>query len=196
MFIDWTHAKANAENMYNNEKYKNYVGSGLITGTQWDVMLKKMLGKTIGETTGKSEIKLTELNLTNSATFGNYMDTSIQYTGRLAIADKGKTNSGYWTLKPFGIKTTGTTTKYSSNNGDLLTTGASKISQVYHIYDIAGNLWEWTEENSLYSTSDQYRVGRGGSYYDSSSISACYRNYYPLDYTGLGVGFRTVLYIK
>ena len=39
MFIDWNHSKQNAESMYNND----YVNSGLITGTQWDVILNKFI---------------------------------------------------------------------------------------------------------------------------------------------------------
>lgn len=192
-FIDWDTSKKNAESMYSN----NYVSSGLITGTQWDVMLKKMVGKTIGETTGDSKVILTEADLINSLKWGNHMDNSIPYTGRLARTDCGSTTSNYWTLKPFGGETTGTTASYNSNNGDLLTTGASKTVQVYHIYDLAGNLWEWTEEVSHYEKNNNYRVSRGGSYINASGLyPACYRNYYSVSYTALNVGFRVVLYIK
>ncbi len=184
MFIDWTYAKENAESMYNN----NYVSSGLITGTQWDVILNTLINKT----------NLVSGDITDSNKWGNYMNNSISYNGRLARADYNSTNSNTWTLKPFETKTTGTTTKYSSNNGDLLTTGASSITEKYHIFDLAGNLWEWTEEDSHYATSGQYRVCRGGSY---SSFSS----YYPVcsrfggdiaSHTGYDVGFRVVLYIK
>ncbi len=189
-FIDWDNAKKNAKSMYTSN---NYVSSGLITGTQWDVMLKKMVGKTIGE----DKIILTEADLTNSSRWGNYMDNSIPYKGRLARADYNSTNSNSWTLKPFGSETIGTTASYSSNNGDLLTTGSSKTAQVYHIYDIAGNLWEWTEENSYYSTSGQYRVFRGGSSCDiSNSYPVCYRICNDVSYTSQGFGFRVALYIK
>ena len=183
MFIDWTHSKANAESMYNN----NYVSSGLITGTQWDVILNTLINKT----------DLTSTDMTNSSTWGNYMNNSISYTGRLARADYGTTNSSAWTLKPFGTLTSGTTATYSSNNGDLLTTGASATTEKYHIYDIAGNLWEWTEEDSHYATSGQCRVLRGGCLWDASSdCPACYRGCNSVSYTGLPVGFRAVLYIK
>ena len=182
-FVDWTHSKANAESMYNN----NYVSSGLITGTQWDVILNTLINKT----------DLTSTDMTNSSAWGNYMNNSISYTGRLARADYGTTNSSAWTLKPFGTLTTGTTTTYSSNNGDLLTTGASSTTEKYHIYDIAGNLWEWTEEDSHYATSGQYRVSRGGTYLNSSGdYPACYRGCSSVGYTGLELGFRAVLYIK
>ena len=189
MFIDWTHAKANAESMYDSQ----YVSSGLITGTQWDVMLKKMVGKTIGETTGDSKVILTETDLTNSGVWGNYINNSISYTGRLARA-----NSSAWTIEPFGTVTSGTTTTYSSDNGELLTTGASKIAQVYHIYDVAGNLWEWTEETSSYLENSQYGEFRGGGFiYNSSSRPVCYRcRADHVWWTGYFVGFRVVLYIR
>ena len=183
-FVDWTHSKANAESMYNN----NYVSSGLITGTQWDVILN----------TFKSKAGLSDSDITSSGSWGNYMNNSIAYTGRLARADYNSTNSSAWTLKPFGTATTGTTSSYSSNNGDLFTTGASDTTQKYHIFDIAGNLWEWTEEDSHYATSGQYRVIRGGSCRNTSSdFPACYRcGDCTTSWTDDTFGFRAVLYIK
>lgn len=184
MFIDWTHSKANAESMYNN----NYVSSGLITGTQWDVILNTLINKT----------DLTSTDMTNSRTWGNYINNSIEYTGRLARADYGKTDSSAWTLKPFETLTSGTTATYSIDNGELLTTGASATTEKYHIFDIAGNLWEWTEEDSHYATRGQYRVIRGGVYTsDFSNFSACYRDgVCTVSNTFLNVGFRAVLYIN
>lgn len=192
-FIDWNTSKKNAESMYNN----NYVSSGLITGTQWDVILNKMVGKTIGETTGNDTITLVESDLTNSSRWGNYRNTVIQYNGRLA---KASYTSSKWYLPVFGLEiTNGTTSNYSNDNtyGDLLTTGASKIAQSYHIYDIAGNLWEWTDEVSHYATNDNCRVLRGGSYITASGpYPACYRTYSAVSDTDLHLGFRAVLYIK
>ena len=180
MFIDWTHAKANAENMYNN----NYVSSGLITGTQWDVILNTLINKT----------DLTSTDMTNSSTWGNYMNNAISYTGRSARSEK----PGDWILKPFGTLTSGTTEiYYSGSDGDLLTTGASATTEKYHMFDLAGNLWEWTEEDSHYATSGQYRVFRGGCYFNhSNGCPACYRHFDLVSTTLLGVGFRPVLYIK
>ena len=179
-FIDWTTSQANAKNMYNTES----VSSGLITGTQWDVMLNKMVEKGTIESG----------DLTDSANWGNHMNNSIEYTGRMARAWV----SGSWYQGAFGEKTTSKTTSYSSNNGDLLTTGASRQTERYHIYDIAGNLWEWTDECSTYSSNAQYCVLRGGDDIDSSSVyPACYRSGNgTVSHTGLDVGFRVVLYIK
>ena len=182
-FIDWDKSKANAEKMYANN---SYVKSGLITGTQWDVILNKMVEKT----------DLTASSLTNSESWGNYKNKQLTFTGRKAVASHNGSN---WILAPFGTQTTdGTKGTYSGNGGELLTTGASTTTQKYHIFDIAGNLWEWTEEDSHYQASGQYRVFRGGSYVNSSSdYPACYRaGNHSVSDTALRVGFRAVLYIK
>ena len=181
-FVDWTHSKANAESMYNN----NYVSSGLITGTQWDVILNTM----------KSKAGLSDSDITNSNSWGNYKNKQLTFTGRKAVASHNGSN---WILAPFGTQTTdGTKGTYSGNGGELLTTGASTTTQKYHIFDIAGNLWEWTEEDSHYQTSGQYRVLRGGGYLNTSSDNpACYRSGDDtVSNTSLSIGFRAVLYIK
>ena len=181
-FVDWTHSKANAESMYNN----NYVSSGLITGTQWDVILNTM----------KSKAGLSDSDITNSNSWGNYKNKQLTFTGRKAVASHNGSN---WILAPFGTQTTdGTKGTYSGNGGELLTTGASATTQKYHIFDIAGNLWEWTEEDSHYQTSGQYRVVRGGDYLNPSGYGpACYRyGSCTVSYTDFSVGFRAVLYIK
>ena len=186
MFIDWNMSQKNAKNMYNTES----VSSGLITGTQWDVMLKQMVERT----------DLTETDLTNSANWGNHANNSIEYKGRMA--------RGYytdaWYLAAFGGKTEGGTSSYSSDNGDVLTTGASRQTEKYHVYDVAGNLWEWTDETSLYKagngneTNVQYHILRGGEYLaPSAAYPACYRYGLVTDSNPvLTVGFRVVLYLK
>ena len=185
-FVDWTHSKANAENMYNN----NYVNSGLITGTQWDVILNTM----------KSKARLSDSDIIiSSSSWGNYKDKQLTFTGRKAVAYHN-TGSVY-TLQPFGAETINgikETHTDAAGEGELLTTGASSTTEKYHIFDIASNLWEFTEENSHYSTSGQHRVIRGGSFREKSyNCTASYRDGpMTLDFTGLGTGFRVVLYIK
>ena len=186
-FIDWTTSQKNSKNMYDTTS----VSSGLITGTQWDVMLKQIVERT----------DLTEADLVNSVNWGNYINNSIEYKGRIA---KAVWSSNVWHLAAFLGETEGKTSSYSSNNGDLLTTGASKQTEKYHIYDVAGNLSEWTEEESLYKkenaneTNVQMHNIRGGGYFNLPvNIPACYRNGdHLVNDTGLSVGFRVVLYIK
>ena len=184
-FIDWTHAKSNAENMKND----NYVSSGLITGTQWDVILDTLVSKT----------NLTNADIINSTSWGNFRDTSIPYTGRKATS---YVSSGYWYLPAFGNVETSTTTSYSDNHGDLLTTGASPVTEKYHIFDIAGNVWEMTEETALYSTEDQNHMHRSGGFNNpAAGYPACVRYTANSSYSGNNctrenIGYRVVLYIK
>ncbi len=183
MFIDWIHSHINAKSMYNTSS----VSSGLITGTQWDVMLKQIVKRT----------ELTEEDLINSEKWGNYRDTNITYIGRKL------TSTGY-SLLSFGGQTNSTKTIYSSDgDGDLLTTGASNQTETYHIFDIAGNLWEHTEEISLWhkdanQDNIQRHTMRGGSFlHNYGMYPACYRLVDTGDsYTYSYTGFRVVLYIK
>ena len=185
-FIDWTTSQKNAKNMYNTAS----VSSGLITGTQWDVMLKQLVKRT----------DLTEGDLNNSVNWGNHSNNSIEYNGRLARA----WYSGVWYLGAFRGETEGKTSSYSSGNGDLLTTGASKQTEKYHIFDVAGNLWEWTDETSLYKagtaseTNIQYYVIRGGECVNNSDgQSGSFRAGNGItSQSEFSVGFRVVLYLK
>ncbi len=179
IFISQINSKKSAEKMYENS---DYVTSGLITGTQWDVMLNKFIG-----TTNQNGLILTENDIKNSSKWGNHANTNIRYTGRAANLFQSGNN---WYIGPWGTKqtnaTTGTYTEY--------TTGASKAAEAYHTYDVAGNVFEWTEEIGEKTINS---VLRGGSCYHDSANSACYRHGSHLSsYMFFELGFRVVLYIK
>ncbi len=182
IFIDYTNSKANAEKMYENN---DYVTSGLITGTQWDVMLNKFIG-----TTNANGVTFTEADMKNSNQWGNYNNNNLTYTGRSATIFQSGSN---WYITQWGAKQTNAETK--ANTRTVFTTGASKATEAYHTYDVAGNVWERTEE---VGQGIAYRVNRAGSCFDASgTYPACSRD-------GRGtvssvhyvIGFRTVLYIK
>lgn len=172
-FVDWPHAKANTKLMYDND----YVYSGLITGTQWDVILNTMINKT----------GMTTANMTNSGTWGNYNNDSLTFSGTSSIY-VASTAYQY----PFG--------NTSVTGYNIYKTGESASTMKYGIADIAGNLWEWTEEASFYggNIATQYKEIRGGSFSaDSPTYSACYRAGNCTDaYSGPAAGFRAVLYMK
>ena len=81
----------------------------------------------------------------------------------------------------------------NSWRGSVVLTGSSSEYKVKNIYDLAGNVSEWTME-SCYSVG---RVCRGGAYRDPGylyPISARgYRN--PSNAEGIYVGFRVALYL-
>ena len=176
-FISWTQSQINAQSMYNT----NSVSSALITGTQWDVMINKI---------ASAESK----SLTSSGAWGNYYDVATTYTGRYATYNTSTTK-----LNAFSAEESTNATK-AANNYVLLTTGASEKVKAYNVYDVAGNLWEWTEETSYYggNSATQYRVLRGGSCNNASATyPACYRGgNNTVSLTNYTVGFRAVLYMK
>ena len=79
---------------------------------------------------------------------------------------------------------------YTSNLKQL--SGANDNWKTKNIYDLAGNVWEWTYEADYSS-----RIHRGGGYFsngDSSPVS--YRSHDLPSYTCDYIGFRLRLYIK
>ena len=79
---------------------------------------------------------------------------------------------------------------YTSNQKQL--SGANDNWKTKNIYDLAGNVWEWTYE--AYSS---YRIWRGASYdNDGDDRSVSYRNIINPSRTGDSLGFRLRFYIK
>ena len=98
----------------------------------------------------------------NSSSWGNHNDS----TGN------AKTNSG------------------SSNMN--YTTGRNEAWKANNIYDLAGNVWDWTTE----AHSSGKRVVRGGYYsYNGSNLPASVRGIDDSDYSDGSIGFRPALYL-
>ncbi len=77
---------------------------------------------------------------------------------------------------------------------DKTTTGSKEAYAVKNIYDMAGNVWEWTLE----AFDNDRRISRGGVYYDSgSTYPASYRSYDDGPTDGLlNFGSRVALYVN
>ena len=76
--------------------------------------------------------------------------------------------------------------------GSIALTGISEDYKVNNIYDLAGNVREWTME----SYGKIYRVARGGNYTATGYVSPTSRRDYTLPYYNFDyIGFRITLYL-
>ena len=82
-------------------------------------------------------------------------------------------------------------------SGGTHTVGLKKPNR-WGLYDIYGNVWEWTE--NIYKNysdknfADNKRAVRGGSWHSSAGgWHSSYRKAYPPDYRGISIGFRLIM---
>ena len=160
-----------AQTLANSMESGKYTSS-LMFGVQWDLVLKYL------ETKGTAQADLKN----NSTSIGNYNNNLWEITNENS---KYAPNGSGWTSGARGKK--------ESNQTVLLSTGASETFSKQGIYDIAGNVGEWTLEY----TSDSSRpcAIRGGDYGNGGSDDpAAKRNGYATGNYGGTDGFRVSLY--
>ena len=147
----------------------------------------------------KAKITSTEILTKDSTTIGNYMNSAFQLsqTGKYAICLNYVANSKWNTSTTVTANFVDASRKKIvqslEGNGILVTTGTSEQNKVMNMYDIAGNVVEWTLENS--SPTYAPCVYRGGGYDNigSSRSSSSYYDRYT-DHTNDGIGFRVSLF--
>ena len=156
--------------------------SSLMFGVQWDLVLQYL------ETKGTSQSDLK----TNSTNWGNYENNLWNITNansKYAIYDD-KLENFDWTSGAYGIK--------DSDTIVLLSTGASDDFSKQGIYDLAGNVSEFTLEHAnLISRALGERpcCERGGDYGSNGSYNpAAYRDVNDATDFEDYIGFRVVLY--
>ena len=131
----------------------NNITTMMITGSLWDETLEWLVKS--GATNSAGTTLTYQLVGSNSTTFGNYKNATFSYIAKDAE-------------QPVETETKET------SKGVLIPTGSTEYTKTNNIYDMAGNVCEWTTEaNSAYS-----RVNRGGSCYSyGSSYPMANRNF-------------------
>ena len=148
--------------------------SSLMFGVQWDLVLAFMHNKgNIADSTLTS----------NSTTIGNSCNSRFQLSqiGQYVVCSNYSLSSTWnQSTKPttnFVDSSRNKIAQSSDGNGILVTTGTSETNKVMNIYDIAGNVWEWTLELTSYPGTNRPCARRGGGFYDTgSSLPAAYRS--------------------
>ena len=148
-FINWYNAYKRSKQMRGTSP----VHTNLIWGIQWDETLKWLIDS--GEKTYAEVVS-------DSASWGNYSGVSFTY-----MLTSGITTDGA------GTEAGETATK--SISATIIPTGSTERNKANNIYDLAGNMDEWTMEYNGYGG----RCFHGGSYENDGS-------YYPAHYRGYG----------
>ena len=169
--------------------------SSLMFGVQWDLVLAFMSKDT-------AKITSTDVLTKYSTTIGNYIDSTFDLNrGKYAQYDKlGDTWNNFDSALGSIVVSNETTGKMkkteqsSYENGILLTTGGTEQSKVMNIYDIAGNVSEWTLEKT--SDTDVPCADRGGDYglTGSDNTAALRGNRISTGLSSRDIGFRVSLF--
>ena len=157
------------------------VSSSLMFGIQWDLVLRFLSNKGVE----------TKFLIDNSENWGNY---KLEYPLNQSTAHgyKGIYASSKLTWSEIESEYTHNGTEYIA-----LSTGATERNKKKNIYDLAGNMWEWTLEHATYV----YRgtscpcADRGGNFVGSGgNYPASYRNYITTSASSCAIGLRVSLY--
>jgi len=179
--VTYDEAKAYAEGMYTTTPT---VRSGLLTGTAWDTMVSW-----IAQTSNSGSDYVT-----NNQANGNNINSSFQVNGWYAVGpnDTGEKREAW---------VQGSYTK-QAGQACLIGTGLVDAFKMNNIYDLAGNVWEYTYETMQDGNGNDMRVARGGDYFthisatDQSGAEVAYL--IPMDSDKQDrneSGFRVMLYL-
>ena len=172
-YIDYNNANTVAQAMINNSATYGTTKSGLITGTQWDTIMKWYQNSNI--------------NVDTTQDWGTYREFTYSGNGKyFAYSGSAPTTWAEGVFTRTGNRVHPSYPYYYHASG-LNSNGIKK-----NIADLGGNVCEWTAE-----TCSTDRVYRGGAADCSiAAFPASYRLNHSDDTTLHGLGFRTVLYIQ
>ena len=116
-YTTWYNAYEKCKTLSDNN---NNIETGLIWGNQWDRTLMWLMEcNAKDETTGKSKEEV----ISDSTSWGNYRNATFTYTN-----------------------SSGVTATKNENSSTRIPTGSSDYTKANNIYDLAGNMYEWTME--------------------------------------------------
>ena len=188
-YISQTNSKTVSENMYGESKT---IKSYLIDGTAWDTITQW-----VSDSTKKS--------VTDSTAWGNYYNANYTLKGLYARHQGRTAKDNVWRWFPAYVYNNGSYTKgseYTEVATGVTVEGDPTRNSACNIYDMAGNMWEWTTETGKHDSkatdATNYAVRRGGSFnnYGSDDPVSGRTGAYSVGGYDISIGFRVVLYIQ
>ena len=144
-------------------------------------------------------IKGASTNVETGMIWGNQWDRTLMWlieTGsktKEQIADDSTSWGNYYNATFEYVNSSGSTATKNEGSSTRIPTGSAEYTKANNIYDLAGNVRDWTMEAS----STYYRVYRGGDYdYSGDNYPADNRYYSNPTSSGYYYGCRSALYIK
>ena len=151
--------------MYKRCKNLRGKNTNVETGIAWGNQFDRTLAWLV-ETGSKTKEQIAD----DSTSWGNYRNATFEY-----------------------INSSGNTATKNKDSNTRIPTGSAEYTKANNIYDLSGNVWDWTMEAFF----TYNRVLRGGSYGHTVTDSpAAYRGGYRPSYSYNDDGCRSALYIK
>ncbi len=227
-FISQDHAKSASEKMYEGSES---VDSKLVDGVAWDTIVNwtATTGIDVNDSTAYGNFEDTNKTYTgwhaehisSSQVAGQSGGTLGWLYSKYLLNESTILNNNLLTEEEWNRKQEyyqsvdgNDTTKNNLMKRIELPTGSFDDFKLKNIYDLAGNMWEWTTEEDYHKRENkdnkltskeiaesdaQYAVIRGGCLdHQGEPASLCSRDgcNSALTRTYVGIGFRVVLYIK
>lgn len=162
-----------ARSIYPSDNVSYAVVSNLVYGVQWDAVMSFFKSMPGGA----------------NKTGGNYLGSVFPFFGK--YMDNKETMT--YVLDSIS-------TEKENTNTTIFTSGSTSYAKINNIYDLGGNVKEWTMEavTSVLDDSVSYsRIVRGGSYKQTEQDAGVkVRESKIQTYSALDTGFRIALYIK
>ena len=138
-------------------------------------------------------------NVETGMIWGNQWDRTLMWlieTGsktKEQIADDSTSWGNYYNATFEYVNSSGSTATKNENSSTRIPTGSAEYTKANNIYDLAGNVRDWTME----AHSASYRVYRGGDFGSNGDYGpAGNRNVNYPTYSVVNYGCRSALYIK